>query len=196
MLFWLLLPGLCLCPFLRAEKQTLAKYLPAISGASARQPAAHKGRVLCVFVHVCVRECCAWQSVRLPGCSQAVSEARSASTARVLVCVHGRTLLCVRAPALRWVMTQRKDSEHTVLNSTEGPRDKYNSAQRSFLCRPLLQSFHHLFSPAFYLCPSFSYCSLYPCVCVPACMRVCSSLPNKGMVLAMYTAVTLPHNTG
>lgn len=52
---WLLLPALCLCPFLRIEKQTLAKYLPAMSGASARHPAAHKGRVLCVFRHVCVR---------------------------------------------------------------------------------------------------------------------------------------------
>lgn len=50
---WLLLPGLCLCPFLRIEKQTLAKYLPAISGASARRPAAHKGRVLCAIVLMC-----------------------------------------------------------------------------------------------------------------------------------------------
>lgn len=149
---WLLLPGLCLCPFLRIEKQTLAKYLPAISGASARQPDAYKGRVLCVFVHMCVCECCVWQSVWLPGCSQAVSEPalpalRACSC--VCMCVH----LCVCAPALRWVMTQRKDSEHTVLNSTEGPRDNYNSAQRFFLCHSLLQSFHHLFLSCFLSLP-------------------------------------------
>lgn len=68
-------------------KRRLAKYLPAISGASARRPAAHKGRVLRVFVHMRLCERCVWQSVRLPGCSQAVSE--PALPACCCVCVRG-----------------------------------------------------------------------------------------------------------
>lgn len=107
----------------------------------ARRP--QRESSVCDCAYVC--ECCVWQSVWLPGCSQAVSEpALPALRAclRVYMCV--RLCVCLCAPALWWVMTQRKDSEHTVLNSTEGPRDKYNSAQHFFLCRSLLQSFHHL----------------------------------------------------
>lgn len=85
----------------------------------------------------------------------------------VCVCAGFYFRVCVFAPALRWVMTQRKDSEHTVLNSTEGPRDKYNSAQHFFLplCRSLLQSVHYLFSLAFVSTPLSLTVYLFP-VCI------------------------------
>lgn len=91
---WMLLTGLCLCPFVRIEKQTLAKYLPAISGASVRHPAAHKGRVLCAFVHMCVQVLCLAKCLVarvFSGCFRA----RSANTACMLVCVHVWRLVCV-----------------------------------------------------------------------------------------------------
>lgn len=100
---------------------------------------------MCACAYVCVRVLCLAKCL-VAGVFSGCFRAHSASTACMLVCVH----VCVCAPALRWVMTQRKDSEHAVLNSTEGPRDKYNSAQRFFLCRSLLQSFHRRSPPAFY----------------------------------------------
>lgn len=88
-------------------------FLPSLVPVKDGPPPTKRG--LCV----CVCEGCVWQSVWLPGCSQAVSEAvlpalRSCSC----VCMCVGFCVCVCVPALRWVMTQRKDSEHTVLNST------------------------------------------------------------------------------
>lgn len=84
----------------------------------------------------------------------------------VCVCAGFYFRVCVFVPALRWVMTQRKDSEHTVLNSTEGPRDKYNSAQHFFFT-PLSFSLTirslSLFS-CLRLHSPFSYCLLISCV--------------------------------
>lgn len=98
-------------------------------------------------------------------------------------CVHARLCACVCAPALRWVMTQRKDSEHTVLNSTEGPRDKYNSAQCFFLCGSLsYNSFIISFLLAFisaHHSPTVHFIHVHIRT-VHACACVRSSLPNKG----------------
>lgn len=87
---WLLLPGLCLCPFLRIEKQTLAKYLPAISGDS---PPPTKGE-FCVRLCLCVRVLCLAKCLVarvFSGCFRACS----ASTACMLACVHVCTFVCV-----------------------------------------------------------------------------------------------------
>lgn len=132
-------------------------------------------RVLCAVVCVC----CAWQRVGLLGCSPAVSEAAlPALRARTRVLTDRGFYVCVAA--LRWVMTQRKESEHTVLNSADGPRDKCNSALHSFIYLSPLQSFHHLSSPAFISAPHSVNAHL---VCVFVFVCLCS-YPNKGMVFS------------
>lgn len=137
----------------------------------------------------CVRSCLCVRVLCLAKCLVArvfsgCFRARSASTACMLAC--GRVCVCVCAPALWWVMTQRKDSEHTVLNSTEGPRDKYNSAQHFFLCRSLLQSFHHL--SVFFSLLSLSLTLLLFRFSVCARLHYCQI---KGTALVMCTLCSL-----
>lgn len=78
-------PVCVLCPFLRIEKWSLAKYLPAISGASARQPATHKGRVLRVFAHMGV--CASVVFGKMSGCQGVLGLFPSLPCQRTSMCV-------------------------------------------------------------------------------------------------------------
>lgn len=138
---------------------------------------------------MCVCECCVWQSVWLPGCSQAVSEPtlpalRACSCVCMCVCVHQ---LCGGS----WLKGRIQNTRFWTQQKAQGTNTTQHSASSSvvlsynpFIAAPLPPFTRPLILPLF-----------TSSMCVSACVHVCSSLPSTGMILAMYTAVTPPHNT-
>lgn len=97
-----------------AWQNTFLPYLVPVQGS----PPPTKGEFyVCLRIWVCARVLC------LAKClvARVFSGCFRACRASALVCVY----VCMQA--LWWVMTQRKISEHMVLNSTEGLKGKYNS---------------------------------------------------------------------
>lgn len=162
-----LLPGLCLCPFLRIEKQTLAKYLPAISGASARQPAAHKGRVLCAIVLMCASAVFG----KVSGCQGVLRLFPSLLCqhcvhACVCTCVYVCVCVCVhQLCGGSWLKGRIQNTRFWTQQKAQGTNTTQHSTSSSVVLSysPFMIS---LFFLAFCLCPSRSYCSGFPCVCV------------------------------
>lgn len=169
--------------FWELRSRSLAKYLPAISGASARQPAAHKGRVLRVFVHMRVCECVVFGKVS--GCqgvlrlfpSPLCQDARLCVCMRVCVCAHR---LCGGS----WLKGRIQNTRFWTQQKAQGTNTTEHSASS-----PVFVSYSLFIIPfflPFFLISTSQSTARFIRVCI--CMRAC-------LVMTFLATVTQPHNT-
>lgn len=125
------------------------------------------GMCVCVWV-LCLAKCLVARV--FSGCFRA----HSASTACVLSCVRTRSAM------------GHDSKEHTVLNSTEGPRDKYNSALCFFRCHSPLQLFQNLFSLGFYLHLILLLFTLAECVSACRLISARGGMISTSLTLIFY----------
>lgn len=122
---------------------------------------------------ICVCECCLWQSVWLPGCSQAVSKpALPALRACSCVCMCVGFCVCTSSAM------GHDSKEGFRTHGSELNRRPKGQIQLSTALLPLSFSLTILSSTLFFLafiCPSFSYCALYLSVYLHAstCVHLC-----------------------